>query len=143
MVECEICGKTEAKARAKIENVVVNVCDECVSFGKEMPLIRIRGKQEKQVRFEEMEKELVNNFKDVVRRERAKKNLTQEELSSKIKERTSVIKRIENGWEPPINVVKKLEKFFLVKLMQDIEEGRTDKKVDKKKITIGDVVEVS
>jgi ribosome-binding protein aMBF1 (putative translation factor) len=42
-----------------------------------------------------------------------------------------------------MNVVKKLEKFFSIKLMQDIEEGRIEKKIDKKKITIGDIVEVS
>ena len=68
--------------------------------------------------------------------------LTQEELAKKLKEKLSVIKRIEDGWEPPINLIKKLERFFNIELTEELKEEHFERK-PRKSITIGDVVEVS
>jgi len=70
-------------------------------------------------------------------------NLTQEELAKKLKEKASIIKRIEEGWEPPLKLINKIEKFFNIKLREQIEEKVLEKKSDSKKLTIGDIVEVS
>jgi uncharacterized protein (TIGR00270 family) len=70
-------------------------------------------------------------------------NLTQEQLAKKLNEKSSVIKRIEEGWEPPPTLIRKIEKFFNIKLTEEIEEKPLNKKTEKKKLTIGDVVEVS
>jgi len=69
-------------------------------------------------------------------------NLTQEELAKKLKEKASVIKRTEEGWEPPLKLIKKIEKFFDIELREEIEEEILEKKSDSKRLTIGDVVEV-
>ena len=70
-------------------------------------------------------------------------NLTQEELAKKLKEKASIIKRVEEGWEPPTKLINKIEKFFDIKLREKIEEKVLEKKSDSKELTIGDVVEVS
>jgi putative transcription factor len=70
-------------------------------------------------------------------------NLTQEELAKKLKEKASVIKRIEEGWEPPLKLINKIEKFFDIKLREKIEEKILDKKSNSTNLTIGDIVEVS
>ncbi len=69
--------------------------------------------------------------------------LKQENLAKKINEKMSTIKRVEEGWEPPSSLIKKLEKFFNIKLTEKPEEKSLEKKTDKKKLTVGDVVEIS
>jgi putative transcription factor len=71
-----------------------------------------------------------------------KRNLTQEDLAKKLNEKVSILKRIEDGWEPPLNVVKKLERFFNIELTEEAEEKKIEKKTSKTDLTIGDVVEV-
>ena len=68
--------------------------------------------------------------------------LKQEELAKKINEKSSIIKRIEEGWRPPLNLIKKLEKFFNIKLTEKLEESALEKKINKEKLTVGDVVEI-
>jgi len=68
--------------------------------------------------------------------------LKQEDLAKKLNEKSSIIKRVEEGWEPPSNLIRKLEKFFNIKLTEKPEEKTLEKKIDKKKLTVGDVVEI-
>ena len=77
------------------------------------------------------------------RKAREKKKLTQEELSKKLREKASIIKRIEEGWKPSLKLIKKLERFFKVKLREKIVETVLEKKSGSSRLTIGDVVEVS
>lgn len=67
--------------------------------------------------------------------------LTQEQLAKKLKEKMSVIKRIEDGWKPSLTLIRKLERFFNIKLTEELEEEHFERK-PRKDITIGDVVEV-
>lgn len=68
--------------------------------------------------------------------------LKQEDLAKKINEKVSTIKRVEESWEPSPNLIKKLEKFFNIKLIEKSEEKTLEKKTSKEKLTIGDVVEI-
>jgi putative transcription factor len=143
MIECEVCGKTKATTKAKIEGSILDVCDECVAFGREIPTIEIKPKKEVKKNFEEMEREFVEDFKEIVKGERFNLGLTQKDLAREIGEKTSVIRRIESGWEPPLNVIRKLERVFSVKLMEELKEEKAKGKKTRKELTIGDVVEVS
>jgi len=67
--------------------------------------------------------------------------LTQEQLAKKLKEKLSVIKKIENGWEPSLTLIRKLEKFFSIKLTEELKEEAFERKT-RKDITIGDVIEI-
>ena len=86
---------------------------------------------------------MVKDFHKVIRKSREKKKLTQEDLAKKLKEKASVIKRIEDGWEPSVKLIEKIERFFGIKLREKIEENILGKKSDSRSLTIGDIVEVS
>ena len=62
--------------------------------------------------------ELIENFSAVVKAEREKRKLTRQELARKISVQENLIGRIENGWRPPLDIVKKLERFFGRKLTE-------------------------
>ena len=141
-MECELCG-SKATRKAKVEGIVLNVCDDCVKFGKEIPTIEFRRTKKKIPKIEGLEQVLIKDFHKLIRKSREKMNLTQEELAKKLKEKASVIKRIEEGWKPPLKLINKIEKFFDIKLREEIEEKVLDKKSNSTNLTIGDVVEVS
>jgi putative transcription factor len=141
-LECEICGSRNASRKTKIDNAILTVCNECVNFGKEVPTIELREERKIIPRLEEMEQIIKSNFHLLVKNERSKRNLTQEDLAKKLNEKASLIKRIEDGWEPPLNIIKKLERFFNIKLTEELEEKQIESKQDRKDLTIGDIVEV-
>jgi putative transcription factor len=141
MVECELCG-SKATRRAKVEGSILDVCDECVKFGDEVPRIEIK-KTKKKIPQLELEDVLVRDFQKIIRSSREKRKLTQVELAKKLNEKVSVIKRIEDGWEPPVKLIEKIEKYFKIKLREKIDDTIQEKKTDSKKLTIGDIVEVS
>ena len=70
-------------------------------------------------------------------------NLTREEFAKKIKERESVIKRVESeDMRPDDELIKKIEKFLGIKLRIPYEEKHIEKKEVKGELTLGDVVEL-
>ena len=142
MVECELCG-SKATTRAKVEGTVLDVCSDCVKFGSEVPRIEIKKAKRKIAIAEEPEEVLVKDFHKIIRKAREKKKLTQEELAKKLKEKASVIKRLEEGWKPSLKLIEKLERFFEIKLREKIEGTIVNKNIVSKKLTIGDIIEVS
>jgi len=141
MVECELCNSKDATRKAKVEGVILRVCDECVKFGEEIPTIEFISTK-KTFKIEEPKETLKSGFHIILKRTREKMGLTQEDVAKKLKEKLSVIKRIEDGWEPPINLIRKLEKFFNIKLTEELKEESFERK-PRKDITIGDVAEVN
>jgi putative transcription factor len=140
MVECVLCG-SKATRKAKVEGTIIDVCDDCVKFGKEIPRIEFK-KTNKAIPEIEDDDILVKDFHKIIRKARERKKLTQEELAKKLKEKASVIKRIEEGWKPSMKLIEKIEKFFEIKLREKIEENILDKKLNSKNLTIGDIVEI-
>ncbi len=140
MAECELCG-AKATRKTKIDSAILNVCDKCVGFGMEINPPRLVDAK-KAVRELDIGVPLKRNFNDMIRIARDKRKLTQEELATKLSEKLSVIKRVEDGWEPSPALISKLEKFFNIKLTEEVEEKVISKKSGKDKLTIGDVVEI-
>jgi len=141
MVDCEVCGSKDATRKAKIEGVILRVCDRCVKLGEEIPVLKIEKK--KKILSEIEPYVLVKDFNIIIRNERQKRNLTQEEFAKKMNEKLSVIKRIEDGWQPPENILHKIERFLNIKLLQNKTEIKISQKTGNKNITIGDIVEVN
>jgi len=142
MTECELCGSKKANRKAKIEGVILTVCENCVNFGNEIKPPEIKVVKKYVPKIEEPEEILKPNFNEIIRTSRERMKLKQEDLAKKINEKLSIIKRIEEGWEPPSSLIRKLEKFFNIKLTEKPEEKTLEKKTDKKKLTIGDMIEV-
>lgn len=141
-MECEICGSKNAKRKAKVEGTIVTICDNCIGFGEEVPILEIIRTKKILPLIEEPNEIIVTDFNEIIRNSREKMKLTQEKLAKKLNEKASIIKRVEDGWEPPPSLINKLEKFFNIKLTEKIEEKSIDKKSDRKKLTIGDIVEL-
>lgn len=142
MTECKICGSKNANRKAKIEGAILTVCENCVKFGNEIKPPEVRRVKKYIPKIEEPKEILKPNFNKIIRSSREKMKLKQEDLAKKINEKLSLIKRIEEGWEPPTNLIRKLEKFFNIELTEKPEEKTLERKTDKKKLTIGDVIEI-
>jgi len=67
---------------------------------------------------------LVNNFSEVIRKSRMTKGLTHEQLGILIKERASLLRKIESGsLKPDEELTKKLERFFRINLYTEVDSG--------------------
>lgn len=143
MRECELCGSKKANRKARVEGVIITVCENCVKFGEEIRTPEVKRLKKQAPKIEEIEEVLKPKFNEIIRDSRVKMKLKQEDLAKKLNEKLSVVKRVEDGWEPTPNLIRKLEKFFNIKLTEKPEEKELERKPEKKKLTIGDVVEIS
>ena len=141
MVECELCG-ARAVTKTKVEGAIVSACRECAG-GREIKEQRKTFRKRTVPRLPvELDQTVISNFSAEIKKRRERNSLTQKQLAMKILEKESVIRRIEEGWEPPFPVVKKLERFFDASFIEKI----VAKKMEKRKaedLTIGDIAEVS
>ena len=139
MVECNLCNK-KAVTRAEVDGVVLDVCKECTKYGTELRRVVIKPKKNV-TSIPELDYSIKPDFSSVIRKAREKRGLTQDQLATQLVERSSIIKRIEEGWEPSLPTVRKLERFFNLKLVETIPETKI-KASDKKELTIGDIAEI-
>lgn len=139
-MECVLCGKI-AVTRAEVDGVIFDVCQECTKYGKEIRKVVIIEPKRKEIVIPEMDYVLKEDFVKIVKDYRKKKGLTQEQLSSLIKEKQSIIKKIEDGWMPPLSIVNKLEKLIGMNLLETVPDAHT-KKVDRSAVTLGDIVKM-
>lgn len=112
MQDCEICGSKNAAYTSKIEGASMRVCKNCAGGGEIISRPALPAPRKLSRPPEGLGTELVENFSVIVQKERQKKNLTRAELAKKISVQENLIARIENGWRPPLDLIKKLEKFF-------------------------------
>lgn len=138
MPSCEMCGKElPSLRRAIVEGTMMNVCGNCVKFGVEQAGAQneVTGRsrttaaiESRAVRsrsrdvFSDMPEELVEDYGERVRNARNKLGLSIEDVGKKINERQSDLSKLESGsYHPPDTLVRKLEKFFSIKLMEKPE----------------------
>ena len=144
---CDICGAKEANRKARIEGAVVSVCDNCVTLGEEIPVEAIHKLAErilpKMSLPAELELVMRPDAGEMIKKGREKRGMSQEQLATSISEKANVVKRAEEGWQPPITVVRKMEKALGLSLLETAAAGNLKTKIDKKQLTIGDVAEVS
>lgn len=135
-----MCGSDKANRKTKIDGAVLTVCEKCVGFGEEIKPVEV--KIVKRIPKLETVDMLKPNFNEIIRNSRSKMNLKQEGLAKKLNEKLSIIKRVEEGWEPTPSLISKLEKFFNIELTENPEDKKLEKKTSKERLTIGDVVEI-
>lgn len=142
MVECELCGKKNADRKTELDGAILTVCGNCVGYGKEIARVEIRPVVKKEIRLpDEMNKNVRFDAAKIIKTNREKRGLTQEQLAKELNEKSSLIKRVEEGWIPPFSLLEKFEKFFKVNLIEETMEVKIKaKKIEK--LTLGDIAEV-
>ena len=117
MAECEVCGKAVSNVkRAEIDGVILEVCDNCVSLGKEMSEPRrtiIKRRPEETI---EEPEDFAEDFSERVRNARETRNLKQDEAAKKMGLSPSLLRRIENGFRPDENTAMKIQRFYGINL---------------------------
>ena len=149
-MRCELCGKEEGYLhRVLIEGVEMMVCSTCAAYGKPVttpqrkkaaaappPRTEYYGRDI----FEKMDKEIVPDWGERIKKAREVHGLSRQELGAMVSEKTTTIAKIENHeLRPPDETVKKLEKVLDITLFQEVKQAVIKKK-DAKRLTIGDLL---
>ena len=153
---CEMCGAESAGLEPrKISGSVLRVCTSCAGMGKQTTYRESVGhrafvaqtleKREQKTRYKDIssdEKVLISDYGSVVRKAREKKSLDHASLASKISEKKSIITSVESGnMKPNEKLIKKLENFLNIKLLEDVDDSATSYGSGaKKNFTMGDLI---
>lgn len=140
-MQCDICGREGALYKTLIENSEMDVCDSCSKFGKKLTFSS-QPKNDKKTALKNKTIFILIGYSKIIKEMREKLNLTQEELARKMNIKESVIHKIENGSiEPDIELAKKLEKFFSIKIISEYtDDNFIPVKKGTNKLTIGDLL---
>lgn len=151
---CELCGKeTDFLFKTEIEGTTLSVCEECSKLGKVVSKVSIEKPEEQKQKQEQIEETetisvLVPDFAQKIKYAREKLNLKQEDVAKKTSIKESTLHSIESGkYEPSINLAKKLEKFFNIKLIEEEEltlkiNENESKQQKNEKLTLGDIIKI-
>jgi putative transcription factor len=160
-LQCEVCGKTlrEKPVLVEIEGATMRVCNGCAKFGtpvkppsKPRPyatMTKPRKNVAPKVAFKQRsrtnELEPIPDLAEVIRKERHKREMTQEDFGKLLFEKASIINKIESGRLVPSNpTLRKIGKKLGVTLLvpvQEIDERHTTSTLEKP-IRLGDVVRI-
>ncbi len=154
-MQCEICGKNTSKTfYISLDGAVLSVCEDCSKYGtivEESKLLEVKTKRRaesaKNIVKAKLDTtaerifELKPDYFKIIKNERERRKLTQDELAKLIKEKPSVISKIETGrLEPDENLIRKLEKFFNIRLIESTELSASKPSSTSGELTLGDVV---
>jgi len=93
--------------------------------------------------FDILKDELLDNYEQIIKDAREAKGWSQEELAKKIKEKESLIKKIERREiVPEDSVRKKLEYTLNIRLMEHVDAVDQEVTHLKKNTTLGDIVTI-
>ena len=159
-MNCDICGReiVGQAFRVKVEGAKMLVCRNCQALGKpyqEDPSPQpprstgfVRSPRLPERRPVELPKEIqeldiVENFSDLVRKGRMKLTWSQEDLARKVKEKLSVIQKIETGKiTPDTQLCRQLQHELKIKLLVPRKETPAPKIATPAEVTLGDIVKI-
>jgi putative transcription factor len=138
MAACEMCGREAPLRPAIVEGTRMQVCPTCVKFGVEVAGAKteVTGRskvtqaiEQRAARaqprdvFQQMDKDLVEDFGKRIREARQRKGLTQEELAQKLAERQSVLSKVEAGTQRPSDdLARRLERELGIQLFEAVAQ---------------------
>ena len=153
---CEMCGAESASLDSrKVSGSVLRVCTSCAGMGKQTShresvgqrafVAQTLEKREQKTRYKDItsdEKVLISDYGAVVRKARERKGLDHTSLAMKISEKKSIITSVESGnMRPNEKLIKKLENFLKINLMEEVEASSSSyKSGSKKNLTMGDLI---
>ena len=156
-MQCEICGAEipGSPNRIVIDGSALDVCKSCSRFGKAedkwspvprkiVPVERaftvVRPKPRDH--FKDLP-EIVPEYGKLIRDSRETQGLTLEELATAIKEKATLLKKIERQeLVPEDGVRKKLERELNIKLVDQISEEKVKYRGGSKGLTLGDIANI-
>ncbi|MBS3108454.1 TIGR00270 family protein [Candidatus Woesearchaeota archaeon] len=150
-MNCELCGRESELYDAIIESIELAVCRDCSRFGKVLGKKEVREEEEIKkpaaIKHEDIKEKdmIVEDYGDIVKKAREKRQMTQEDLAKAIAEKESIIHKIESGqMMPQMKTAKKLEQFLRIKLVADHNGGNEHIRVNFRDntLTIGDLVKL-
>lgn len=159
-LNCDICGReiVGLPFKVKVEGAKMLVCRNCQGLGKPYqedpppqrarPVGIVRVPRLPERRSAELPKEIeeldvAENFSDLVRKRRMKLGLSQEGLALKVKEKLSVIQKIETGKiTPDTQLCRRLQHELKIKLLVPRKETPAPKTAAPAEVTLGDIVKI-
>ena len=169
ILNCDICGRQihGKPNRIVVEGAVMTACGECASLGtpyqepRLIPLISpipaprpmhvvvtrpVPSKPaDRRAPREVQELDIADNYPQIIQKARRKHDLSQEDLAMKVKERLSVIQKIELGkMVPNMRLAKELEHVLRIKLLVLTSEPPVPKPAPgtTKEVTLADVARI-
>ena len=160
MSECEVCGASirGEPILVQIGGAKMWVCPKCAKLGTEIkkpPGARVPGAKPKQTVksrkpqtkkprdvLDLMEGDIVDDFNVEIREARMAKGWTQKDLAHEIKEKENLIKKIETGFIPEDQVLKKIEKALEIKLIESMSDNLKSSGTSAMTTTLGDVIRI-
>jgi len=161
LLNCDICGReiVGAAFKVRVEGAKMLVCSSCQRLGKpyqdDTPYparqpapATLRMPKPTHRRAPEMprgmeESEVADDYSQLVRRHRMKAGLSQEELAKRVKEKLSVIQKIETGkMAPDTRLCRELEHELRIKLLVPRKETATPKMGPPAEVTLGDIIRI-
>ena len=155
--QCEICGAEifGAPQRIVIDGSALEVCKSCMRFGKPedkwspvpkkmVPVERAFTVKRPKPRdhFKDLV-ELVPDFGRKIREAREVMGLSVEDLAARVKEKATLLKKIEREEiSPEDDVIKKLEKEMRIKLTDQASETRVKSAMAGRGLTLGDIASI-
>jgi putative transcription factor len=160
-MQCEVCGRQifGDPVRSIIEGAKMTVCDKCEKLGsgywEPKPQIRKRrsinlqpvqpfAKKKKSIIVRE-EFEVVPDVGQQVRQARDQLNLSHEDLGRKIREKVSVLRKIESGkMVPDLGLAERLEHALKITLRVPVSEPQVPAVTSSKPrgATLGDIIQL-
>ena len=148
MSVCEMCGKGSHLTLVDVEGVELNVCPNCTKYGaaqKKVGTNHFRKNVSSNQR-SLPDLKITSAFHSIIKSERDKRNLTQEDFAKFLNEKESVLHKWENGTlKPRIGVAKQLERILKIKLVEKDEKKAFEQKKGKSssdEFTLGDFIKV-
>lgn len=139
-MECDMCGKT-ATVIAEIEGARLNACANCAKHGKLIRQIPVAEKKSKssepkapvrRERVEQIVEEIRKDFPKVLRAEREKRNLTQEDFAKILQIKLSTYHHFESGlMAPDLELARKLEHALKIPFITTQKQESWSKPEDK------------
>lgn len=154
MSSCELCGAPSADIPAQVEGVNLKVCRNCAKHSSIKVPAESRGyKSYSRSNFpapkrEVPEQHLLPNFSDLLRKEREKRNLTNEDFAKLLQEKESAVAKWESGtMRPPIPAAIKMGKILGIYLIErQTNSSEKSEKIEPKRtsdeLTLGDFIKV-
>ncbi|MBU4502480.1 MAG: TIGR00270 family protein [Nanoarchaeota archaeon] len=151
---CEMCGQEKLHLyKAIVEGSLLSVCDKCKNFGNVISVEKPKLEEQKKVKKpepkfvdEEKQEVVVDDFAKKIKEAREKMALTQEQMAKSIAEKESIIHKIEsNLMVPPMSLIKKLEQFLRIKLIEEFDSNKRpvkDFSLKDETVTIGDLIRI-
>ncbi|MCK4550683.1 MAG: TIGR00270 family protein [Candidatus Aenigmarchaeota archaeon] len=140
--ECDMCGRQANRIiKCRIEGSVLSVCTRCAEYGAVIKAPK--PVFSRSVSDTVLPESVVPDAASRIRRAREKQNLSMELLAQKMKEKESVLHRIEQGkFIPPINLARKIERVLRIVLIDkgDADSVETNSPKATGALTLGDLL---